>query len=155
MKKRFRLIRRGLRNGNFYSVGSLTEQRTSLQTADENEAAEIVAAKNQSLRQLILNLQIVKACLAGTDSGISTRTWRHAADAFIETKHGANQARWKRAVKDSAYALILDRVIVGTNADLLLKVLRIGTVSPNVFLRRLHNFCLDMNWPPWPIIPKR
>jgi len=24
-----------------------------------------------------------------------------------------------------------------------------------VHLRKLHNFCLDMNWLPWPIIPKR
>ena len=29
------------------------------------------------------------------------------------------------------------------------------TVSTNVFLRRLHNFCVDMNWLPWPLIPKR
>lgn len=36
-----------------------------------------------------------------------------------------------------------------------MKVLQQGTVSTNVYLRRLHNFCLDMNWLPWPIIPKR
>ena len=30
-----------------------------------------------------------------------------------------------------------------------------GTVSTNVFLRKLHNFCLDMSWLPWPVIPKR
>ena len=30
-----------------------------------------------------------------------------------------------------------------------------GTVSTNVFLRRIHNFALDMNWLPWSIIPKR
>ena len=30
-----------------------------------------------------------------------------------------------------------------------------GTVSTNVYLRRLHNFCVDMNWLPWPLVPKR
>ncbi len=30
-----------------------------------------------------------------------------------------------------------------------------GKVSTNVSLRRLHNFCVDMNWLPWPLIPKR
>jgi integrase len=30
-----------------------------------------------------------------------------------------------------------------------------GTVSTNVYLRRLHNFCVDMNWLPWPLLPKR
>jgi hypothetical protein len=39
--------------------------------------------------------------------------------------------------------------------ELLLKVLQTGTVSTNVFLRRLHNFCVGMNWLPWPLIPKR
>jgi len=39
--------------------------------------------------------------------------------------------------------------------ELLLKVLQSDTVSTNVFLRRLHNFCVDMNWLPWPLIPKR
>jgi integrase len=38
---------------------------------------------------------------------------------------------------------------------LLLKVLQSGTVSTNVFLRRLHNFCVDINWLPWPLVPKR
>ncbi|HEY3852941.1 MAG TPA: hypothetical protein VGO67_00950 [Verrucomicrobiae bacterium] len=36
-----------------------------------------------------------------------------------------------------------------------MKVLQMGTVSTNVYLRRLHNFCVDMNWLPWPLIPKR
>jgi integrase len=30
-----------------------------------------------------------------------------------------------------------------------------GTVSTNVYLQRLHNFCVDMNWLPWPLVPKR
>jgi integrase len=34
-------------------------------------------------------------------------------------------------------------------------VLNAGTVSTNVYLRRLHNFALDMSWLPWPVIPKR
>lgn len=50
------------------------------------------------------------------------------------------------------------KVIVETNAELLLKVLQQGCVSTNIYLRRLHNFCLDMSWLPWPVIrfkPKR
>ena len=38
---------------------------------------------------------------------------------------------------------------------MLFTALKAGTVSTNVFLRRLHNFCVDMNWLPWPLIPKR
>ena len=50
---------------------------------------------------------------------------------------------------------LMPRIIIETPAELLLKVLQTGTVSTNVFLRRLHNFCVDMNWLPWPLIPKR
>lgn len=155
MKKRFRLMRRGKRGGKFYCIDSLTGKRESLGTHDDYEAQELVAARNNALRQPVLNLHLAKAYLAGTDSGITTRTWQQAADALIETKHGANRARWQRAIKDQALRLIVDRVIVETPADLVLRVLRVGTVSTNVFLRRLHNFCLDMGWLPWPIIPKR
>jgi len=50
---------------------------------------------------------------------------------------------------------LMPRIIIETSGELLLKVLQTGTVSTNVFLRRLHNFCVDMNWLPWPLIPKR
>ena len=51
--------------------------------------------------------------------------------------------------------LIRDRVIIETQAEQLLACLKAGTVSTNVHLRKLHNFCLSMNWLPWPLIPKR
>ena len=155
MKTRYRLICRGNRGGAFYCVDANTGKRTSLQTSNEDEARQIIQAKNQAERQPVLNLQIAKAYLAGTDSGISQRTWQHALEALTASKRGANQLRWQRATNDKVYDLIRHRVIIETQADILLKVLREGTVSTNIYLRRLHNFCLDMNWLPWPIIPKR
>ena len=50
---------------------------------------------------------------------------------------------------------LLPRVIIETQGELMLRVLQTGTVSTNVYLRRLHNFCVDMNWLPWPLVPKR
>ena len=57
--------------------------------------------------------------------------------------------------KDRALAPLLPRIIIETPGELLLRALQAGTVSTNVFLRRLHNFCLDMNWLPWSLVPKR
>jgi integrase len=155
MKTRYRLTRRGIRGDKFYCVDKTTGKRTSLHTADEDEARQIVEARNQSERQPVLNLQIAKAYLAGTDNGIATRTWRNAIDALTDSKQAANQQRWRTAAKDKAFAPLLPRVIIETPGGILLKVLQAGTVSTNVFLRRLHNFCVDMNWLPWPLIPKR
>jgi integrase len=46
-------------------------------------------------------------------------------------------------------------VILETQAEHLFACLKAGTVSTNVHLRKLHNFCISMNWLPWPLIPKR
>ena len=155
MKTRFRLIRRNIRGGIFYCVDTTTGKRTSLGTQSEDEATQIVLAKNQALRQPVLNLHIAKAYLAGSDTGIATRTWQNAFDAIVDTKQGETKTRWQRAAKEKAFDFIRSKIIIETPAELLLAVLKAGTVSTNVHLRKIQNFALDMNWLPWPIIPKR
>jgi prepilin-type processing-associated H-X9-DG protein len=155
MKERYRLMRRSLRGGKFYCVDSVAGTRASLGTNDEEVAVQIVRAKNQALRQPAPNLQIAGAYLAGTDSGINTRTWKNAIEALTATNQGENKARCQTVAKDKALWPMLDYVIIETQAEALLDAMRKGTVSTNVYLRRLHNFCLDMSWLPWPLIPKR
>jgi integrase len=155
MKTRYRLIRRGIRNNAFYCVDTTTGKRTSLRTGKPEEARQIIEAKNQAERQPGLNLQIAKAYLAGTDNGLTTRTWQQALTSLADSKQGTNQQRWQSAARDKAFAPLMPRVIIETSGELLLQVMQAGTVSTNVFLRRLHNFCVDMNWLPWPLIPKR
>ena len=43
----------------------------------------------------------------------------------------------------------------GNAAENFLRTLETGKVSTNVYLRRIHNFALDMTWLPWPVIVKR
>ncbi len=155
MRTRYRLIRRGNRSGGFYCVDTQTGKRTSLSTASEDEARQVVEAKNQTERQPVLNLQTAKAYLAGTDNGITTRTWQYAIEALTDTKQGANRQRWLQVMKDKALVPLFPKAIIETQSELLLRALRMGTVSTNVYLRWLHNFCVDMNWLPWPLIPKR
>ncbi|MEK7706395.1 MAG: hypothetical protein AAB380_00150, partial [Verrucomicrobiota bacterium] len=86
MKNRFRLYRRK-KGRRFYVENCETGKQQSLGTRDRAEATAILLARNESFRQPQLNLQIAKAYLAGTDSGITTRTWQHAFAAITETKH--------------------------------------------------------------------
>jgi hypothetical protein len=155
MNTRYRLFFRGIRGGMYYCVDKTNGRRASLQTTRRDEAQQIVEAKNQAERQPVLNLQIAKAYLAGTDNGIKTRTWRQAIETLTNTKQGANKERWLRVIKDRALAPVLPKVIIETQGESLLRVLQSGTVSTNVYMRRLHNFCLDLNWLPWPLVPKR
>jgi integrase len=154
MKNRFRLYRRTV-GGVFYVHDSETGKQESLGTRDRSEAGTLLNARNEAVRQPQLNLQIAKAYLAGTDSGVATRTGQNALDAIVSTKTGSTQERWRRAAKEKALDLIRDRVIIETQADQLLACLQAGTVSTNVHLRKLHNFCLSLSWLPWPLIPKR
>jgi integrase len=70
-------------------------------------------------------------------------------------KRGKTQLRWERASKDLAFDLIRDRTLLDTRAEHFLSVLEKGKVSTNVFLRRIHNFALDMRWLLAPVIVKR
>ena len=92
MKTRYRLICRGIRGGAFYCVDTNTGKRTSLGTTNDDDARQIVEAKNNSERQPVLNLQIAKAYLAGTDNGITTRTWQHAIEVVDQHQTGSQSA---------------------------------------------------------------
>ncbi|MGO9585505.1 MAG: hypothetical protein ACLP2Y_04745 [Limisphaerales bacterium] len=147
MKRRYILYRRK-RGGMFYIEDTETRKQESTGTRNRAEATSVLNARNESIRQPHLNLQIAKAYLAGTDSGVSTRTWQNALDAIIETKSGPTQDRWQRAAREKALDLIRHRVILETQGEHLFACLKVGTVSTNVHLRKLHNFCLSMNWLP-------
>jgi len=73
----------------------------------------------------------------------------------VKTKAADTRRRWEVAIKDKAFAPLLNRVVLETSADEFLRVLENGTVSTNVFRRRIHHLAMDMNWLPWPIIPKK
>jgi hypothetical protein len=53
------------------------------------------------------------------------------------------------------YPCDLGKVQLDTRAEDLLTVLADGPVSGNVFMRRLHDFCIGINWLPWPILAKK
>jgi hypothetical protein len=103
MKTRYRLTCRGSRGGKFYCVDTLTGKRASLQTGSEEEASQLVEAKNQAQRQPVLNLQIAKAYLAAADENYIRRTWHEIMAEFVKTKTGSNRTRCERAVLDKNF----------------------------------------------------
>lgn len=151
MKPRFILFRR---SGTFYCEDSETGKQQSLRTKDEAEAQILLNAKNESVRQPALNLQLARTYLTAADPMVQKRIWRDALETLISTKKGSTQDRWIRAGRDKAFAPLLSRCLLETQAEHLLATLKAGTVSTNVHLRKLHNFCIAMNFLPWPILPK-
>ena len=75
-------------------IDTKTRKRSSLQTSDEDDARQIIEAKNQAERQPALNLQIAKAYLAGSDSSISNGLTETAFDvAHIDRFRVGDQIR--------------------------------------------------------------
>jgi integrase len=153
MKLRHRIYRR--QGGVFYLFDRLTAKRESLETADEGAARRLLHAKNEAQQQPLINRQITRAYLAVGDPEITRRTWRQVLAEIIKLKRSATQQRWITAGKDQAFGRIPDLPLFETQPEHFLRVLERGGVATNVFLRRLHNFALDVGWLPWPVLPKR
>ena len=62
--------------------------------------------------------------------------------------------RWQTAIRDKALDPLRHRKLIETTAEHFLAVLKAGTVSTNVYLRRIHNYAVNMHWLPWPVLPK-
>jgi integrase len=154
MKQRFRLYRRGKKNL-FYLWDTETGQRTSLKTNDPEAAERLLHAHREAHRQPFVNLQIARAYVAASDPSMLTRTWRDVLDAIVSTKQGDTAYRWTTIAKDKALKFLLPMKVMETRAQHFLDVLSKGTVSTNVYLRRLHNFALDMNWLLAPVLVRK
>src|SRR5271154_5373537 len=102
-----------------------------------------------------MNLQIAQVYLHHSDPTLATRTWQNVMDAMGPLKTGATQSRWVSGMRDKAFDLIRSRKLIETTSEHFLQVLNAGTISTNMFLRRLHNYATGMHWLPWPVLPKR
>jgi hypothetical protein len=152
MRKRYRLFQRGTV---FWCQDNETGKQATLQTKDRATAERILHAKNEAHQQPVINVQIARAYLMVGDPEAVRRTWRFVMDEIVKLKHGETQRRWRVAIQDEALNGIRDRPILETRAENFLRAMENGKVSTNIFLRRIHNFALGMNWLPVPVIPKK
>jgi integrase len=153
MKQRYHSFRR--ENGIYYSLDTLTKKRNSLNTSDPDEARRFLNALNEACKQPAINLQIAQVYLQHSDPDYAKRTWQHVMDEMGRNKSGSTKKRWDVAMKDKAFDLFRDLALIKTQAEHFFDALHKGTVSTNVFLRRVQNFALDMDWIPKSVIPKR
>lgn len=153
MPQRYRLFRRHW--GVYYLEDTHTGKQQTLGTSNKGEAQRLAHVRNEAHNQPMLNREIGLAYLAASEPAMLTRTWRQVMDQMATAKNKSTQAHWLIAIKDKAFDPIRDLRLVETTAEHFLKVLRAGTVSTNVFLRRIHNFALDMRWIAGPVIVKR
>lgn len=126
------------------------EVRFSAEDVTRIHNAEFEAKRNSAV-----NFEIAKIYLHYSDPAFSTRTWQHVMDSMEKLKSGETRKRWHRAMMQNPFDRIRDKILIRTKAQDFVDVLAAGTVCTNIFLRRLHNFALDMEWIAKAVIPRR
>lgn len=123
-----------------------TGHQASLKTRDLDEARRLLAARNEAVRDTIVSREVGMAFLTAADPDARKRSWEWVVTQIVNLKSGATRARWEVASRDKALDTIRQLPLVETRAEHFLAVLHRSGVSTNVYLRRLHNFALDMGW---------
>ena len=152
MRKKFRLFLRGTV---FWCQDNETRKQETLRTKDRLTAERLLHAKNEAHLQPIINVQIARAYLLVGDPEVATRTWQYVMNEIVKLKHDETQRSWLVAIKDKALNEIRNRPVLETRAEHFLRAMEQGKVSTNIYLRRIHNFALGMNWLPVPVIPQK
>jgi integrase len=152
-KQRYTVFRRPW--GVYYCEDHVTGQQTTLKTRDKDEAYRLVAARNEHAEAPAFSRHLARVYWNASDPVAAKRTWQFIMDELVKLKLDSTQDRWRVAIKDKAFDSLRHLVVLETRPEHFLRVLEAGKVSTNVYLRRLHNFALDMNWLPWPVLPKK
>ncbi|HEX5399077.1 MAG TPA: tyrosine-type recombinase/integrase [Verrucomicrobiae bacterium] len=153
MKQRYSVFLRPW--GVYYCQDNTSGKQETLKTRDKDEAYRLVAAKNENEEAPAFSRHLARVYWKAGDPTGATRTWQHVMDEIPKLKTGDTRHRWQTAINDRAMDSIRHMVILETQPEHFLKVLEVGSVSTNVYLRRIHNFALDMNWLPWPVLAKK
>jgi len=152
MTQRYRKFKRSW--GSYYAYDNLTGNSVTLKTRDRNEAELKVQAMNETERQPAISLGLARVYMNAADPKLATRTWQEVMEHIVTQKTDSTRRRWEIAIKDRALDGIRRLRVAETRAEHFYRALDGGTVSTNVYLRRLHNHALGMEWLLKSVIPR-
>jgi len=152
MLQRYRKFKRAW--GMWYAFDNATSNSVSLKTRVKNEAEQKVNAMNEVERQPSISLGLAKVYLNATDPKLASRTWQEVMEHIVAKKKDETRRRWDVAIKDKNFDCIRNLRVAETRPEHFDRVLADGKVSTNVYLRRIHNHALGMEWLLKSVIPR-
>jgi hypothetical protein len=152
MQQQFGLIQRPW--GVYYLKNKVTGEQTTLKTRDKEEALRLLAARNDSESQPHLNLALARVYMNGADPQLATRTWQEVMEHIVAKKTDETRRRWEVAILDKNFDCIRQLCVAETRPEHFDRALADGKVSTNVYLRRIHNHALGMEWLLKSVIPR-
>jgi integrase len=119
-----------------------------------NESFNDFHSRHEVERQPSISLGLARVYLNATDPKLATRTWQDVMEHIVEKKTDETNRRWSVAIKDKNFDRIRNLKVAETRPEHFDRALADGKVSTNVYLRRIHNHALGMDWLLKPIIPR-
>jgi len=152
MTQRYRKFKRTW--GMYYAFDNATGNSVSLKTRGKAEAEQKVNAMNETERQPGINLGLAKVYLNATDPKLATRTWQDVMEDIVAKKKDETRRRWETAIKDKNFDYLHPLPVCETRPEHFDRALADGKASTNVYLRRIHNHALGMEWLLKSVIPR-
>jgi site-specific recombinase XerD len=152
MTQRYRKFQRSW--GTWYAFDNVTGNSVSLKTRVKAEAVQKVNAMNETERRPSISLGLARVYLNATDPKLATRTWQDVMENIITKKADETLTRWQTAIKDKNFDCIRKLHVAETRPEHFDRALADGKVSTNVYLRRIHNHALGMEWLLKSVIPR-
>ena len=152
MTQRYRKFKRAW--GMYYAFDTVTGNSVSLKTRVKIEAQQKVNALNETERLPSINLGLARVYLNATDPKLVTRTWQEVMEHIVTKKTDETRRRWDTAIKDRNFDCIRKLRVAETRPEHFDRALADGKVSTNVYLRRIHNHALGMEWLLRSVIPR-
>jgi integrase len=152
MTQRYRKFKRAW--GMWYAFDNATGNSVSLKTRVRTEAEKKVNAMNETERVPSISLGLARVYLNATDPKLATRTWQDVMNDIVAKKKDETRRRWETAIKDANFDCIRRLRVAETRPEHFDRALADGKVSTNVYLRRIHNHALGMEWLLKSVIPR-
>jgi hypothetical protein len=152
MTQRYRKFQRNW--GTWYAFDNATGNSVSLKTRVKAEAVQKVNAMNETERQPGINLGLARVYLNATDPKLATRIWQDVMEDILTKKIEDTLKRWETAIKDKNFDCIPNLHVCETRPEHFDRTLADGKPSTNVYLRRIHNHALGMEWLLKSVIPR-
>jgi hypothetical protein len=80
--------------------------------------------------------------------------WQDVMENIVAKKTDETRRRWETAIKDRNFDCIRNLIVCETRPEHFDRALADGKVSTNVYLRRIHNHALGMEWLLKSVIPR-
>ena len=152
MTQRYRKFKRSW--GMWYAFDNVTGNSISFKTRVQSEAVQKINAMNETERQPGISLGLARVYLNATDPKLATRTWQDVMEDIVAKKKDETRLRWDTAIKDKNFDCIRRLRVAETRPEHFDRALSDGKVSTNVYLRRIHNHALGMEWLLKSVIPR-